>query len=93
MDKRPINPFLATLFALTALTLIVGLILTLAGYRISQSYDATNDDPTAGLAQLAIGTQLLSLGLVGRLLALAAAAVIWRPAPAITADPTLVDSL
>jgi hypothetical protein len=93
MDKRPINPFLTTLFAITALTLIAGLILTLAGYRISQSYDATNDDPTAGLAQLAIGTQLLSLGFVGLLLTLAAAAVIWHPAPPIAPDPKLVDSL
>ena len=93
MEKRPLNPFVAALFALTALALVAGVILSLIGYRISQSYDATNDDPTAGLAQLAIGTQLLSLGFVGLLIALAAAAITWRPAEPVEPDPALKDSL
>ena len=93
MEKRPLNPFLAVLFAIAGLALIVGVILLLVGYRLSESFDAVADDPTAGLTQLAFGGQLASLGFVALLIALAAAAITWRPAVAEQPDPTLRDSL
>ena len=93
MEKRPLNPFVAALFVLAAAGLLVGLLLVLIGYRLSESIDATNEDPTAGLAQLAIGSQLGSIGFIGLFIALAAAAVVWRPAVAEAPDPALRDSL
>lgn len=93
MEKRPFNPFVAALFVLAGVGLLVGLLLVLVGYRLSESYDATNEDPTAGLAQLAIGSQLGSLGFIALFIALAAAAITWRPPVAEVPDPALRDSL
>lgn len=93
MEKRPINPFISALFVLAGAGMLVGLLLLLVGYRLSESFDATNEDPTAGLAQLAIGAQLGSIGFIGLFIALAAAAVTWRPAIAEKPDPSLRDSL
>jgi hypothetical protein len=93
MTKPPLNPFLASLFAIAALALVVGVIVLLVGYRLSESFDATNEDPTAGLAQLAVGSQLASLGFIALIVALGAAAVTWRPVAAVKPDPSLRDSL
>ncbi len=87
------NPFVASLFVIAGATLIIGLIVLLVGYRLTQSADATNIDPAAGLAQLAIGSQLESLGFVALMIALGAAAVTWRAPVAATPDPGLADSL
>ena len=93
MEKRPLNPFLAALFAIAALALVIGVITLLVGYRLSSSFDATNEDPAAGLAQLAVGSQLASLGFIAVIVALGAAAVTWRPVAAVKPDPSLRDSL
>ena len=93
MEKRPLNPFLASLFAIAALALVIGVITLLVGYRLSSSFDATNEDPAAGLAQLAVGSQLASLGFIALIVALGAAAVTWRPLAAAKPDPSLRDSL
>ena len=93
MQKRPLNPFLTALFVLAGAGMLVGLLLLLVGYRLSESYDATNEDATAGLAHLAIGSQLGALGFIGLFIGLAAAAVTWRPAVAEQPDPLLRDSL
>jgi hypothetical protein len=93
MEKRPLNPFLTALFVLAGAGLLVGLLLVLVGYRLSESFDATTEDPSAGLAQLAIGSQLGALGFIALFIALAAAAVMWRPAVAERPDPALADSL
>jgi len=93
MEKRSLNPFLTALFVLAGAGLLAGLLLVLVGYRLSESYDATNEDPTAGLAQLAIGSQLGALGFIGLFIGLAVAAIVWRPAVTEVPDPALRDSL